>query len=139
MKKRYDSDKDITEKLNKLMWQSEREAKKAVTKASKVYQQNLIANTPVDANSKHTHHAKDVTKISNFQRDNLRPTKEVGYDKGKSRADGGWYIHFPDIGTQVRGTVGQPPQHFLRKTHEMSKAPILDIYTKALEDMLDID
>ncbi|PTL05754.1 hypothetical protein BUZ15_14830, partial [Staphylococcus gallinarum] len=42
-------------------------------------------------------HAKDVTKISNFQRDNLRPTKEVGYDKGKSRADGGWYIHFPDI------------------------------------------
>ncbi|AID01517.1 hypothetical protein BE24_05300 [Staphylococcus xylosus] len=138
-KTRYDSDRDISEKLNKLVWQSEKEAKNAVTKATKLYQSNLIMNTPVAVKKTHSAHAKDVTKISGFKRDSTYPVKEVGYDKAKSRKDAAWYIHFPDVGTSIRGTVGQPPQHFLRKTHEMSKGPILAIYMQAFRDMLDID
>lgn len=138
-KTRYDSDKDISDKLNKLIWQSEREAKKVVTKAAKLYQSNLIMNTPVAVTQTHNGHAKDVTKVSGFKRDSTYPVKEVGYDKAKSRKDAAWYIHFPDVGTTIRGTVGQPPQHFLRRTHEISKGPILAMYTKALEDILDID
>ncbi|MCD8872127.1 HK97-gp10 family putative phage morphogenesis protein [Staphylococcus gallinarum] len=135
----YDSDKDITEKLNKLMWQSEREAKKAVNDVVKYYEFNLFMNTPTAKRKTHTAHARDVIKTSNFLRDRPYPVKEVGYDKARTRKDAAWYIHFPDVGTEIRGTVGQPPQHFLRKTHEMTKPIALQLYTNAVSRMLDID
>ena len=138
MSQRYDSDKDISDKLRKLVINSEKEAKKAVTKAAKIYEANIRANTPVHGKQTHSTHAIEVLKISNFKRDSFNPTKEIGFDKGKSRKDAGWYIHFPDIGTTINGKVGQPPQHFMRRSFEMSKAPILAVYTKALEDMLDV-
>lgn len=139
MTKRGDSDKDISDKLNKLIWESEKKARKAVTEASKTYEGILKMNTPVSDIQSHSNHARDVTKISNFQRDETYPKKEVGYQMGKSRKESGWYIHFPDVGTKVRGTVRQPAQHFLRKTHEQAKVPILAIYHKAARDMFDID
>lgn len=138
MKKRYDSDKDISDKLRKLVIRSEKKAKQAVTKAAKVYEANIRTNTPVHHKQTHSTHAFDVLKTSNFKRDSFNPTKEVGFDKGNTRKDAGWYIHFPDIGTTINGTVGQPPQHFMRRSYEMSKAPILAIYTKAVEDMFDV-
>ncbi|REI31454.1 HK97-gp10 family putative phage morphogenesis protein [Staphylococcus felis] len=135
----YDSDKDISDKLRKLVMRSEREAKKAVTKAAKVYKGNIRINTPVHEKQTHKQHAVEVLKISNYERDSFVPTKEVGFDKGKKRADGGWYIHFPDIGTKPsKRTLGQPPQHFMRRSMDMSKAPILEIYKKALEDIFDV-
>lgn len=139
MTKRRDSDKDISDKLNKLIWQSEREAKKAVTNAAKTYEGILKMNTPVSDKQTHSDHARDVTKISNFQRDEAYPKKEVGYQMGKSRKESGWYIHFPDVGTKVHGTVRQPAQYFLRKSREQAKGPALAIYRKAAEDMFDID
>lgn len=139
MTKRGDSDKDISDKLNKLIWESEKQAKRAVTNASKTYEGILKINTPVSQRQTHTDHARDVTKISNFQRDETYPKKEVGYQMGKSRQESGWYIHFPDVGTKVRGTVGQPPQHFLRKSHEQAKGPILAIYRQAMEKVFDVD
>lgn len=135
----FDDDKDITEKLNKLVWQSEKEAKRAVNDVVKYYEFNLFMNTPTDKRQTHNAHARDVIKSSNFLRDRPYPVKKVGYDKAKSRRDAAWYIHFPDVGTSVRGTVGQPPQHFLRKTHEMTKPIALQIYRNALRKTLDID
>ena len=138
MTKRRDSDKDISDKLNKLIWESEKKARKAVTDASKTYEGILKMNTPVSDKQTHSDHARDVTKISNFQRDETYPKKEVGYQMGKSRKESGWYIHFPDVGTKVRGKVGQPPQHFLRKSHEQAKGPIREIYRQAMEDVFDV-
>lgn len=138
-KQRYDSDSDISDKLRKLMINSEKEAKQAVTKASKVYESNLRTNTPVHERQTHSTHAIEVIKVSNFQRDRFSPTKEIGFDKGRKRSDSGWYIHFPDIGTTINGSVGQPPQHFMRRTQEMSKAPILAIYKDAVRKMMDVD
>ncbi|KKI52954.1 Phage capsid and scaffold [Staphylococcus equorum subsp. equorum] len=138
MTKRRDSDKDISDKLNKLIWESEKKARKAVTDASKTYEGILKMNTPVSDKQTHSDHARDVTKISNFQRNEAYPKKEVGYQMGKSRKESGWYIHFPDVGTKVKGKVGQPPQHFLRKSHEQAKGPVLAIYYKAMEDVFDV-
>lgn len=134
-KKRYDSDADISRKLDILVVRSEKKAKQAVTQAAKTYEGILKSNTPVDAKQTHTTHAKDVTKISNFKTDETHPIKQVGF---MSNRDNGWYIHFPDVGTKVKGTVRQPPQHFLRKTQIMSKPPILAIYEKAVEDIFDV-
>ncbi|MBL0846529.1 hypothetical protein JJQ58_00865 [Mammaliicoccus fleurettii] len=134
-KRKYDSDADISRKLDMLVVRSEKKAKQAVTQAAKIYEQTLIANTPVHKRQTHTTHAKDVTKISNFKAGETYPVKTVGFN---SNQDNGWYIHFPDIGTEVRGTVGQPGQHFIRKTQIMSKPPIMAIYTKAVEDIFDV-
>lgn len=138
MTKRRDSDKDISDKLNKLIWESEKQAKRAVTNASKTYEGILKVNTPVSNKQTHSDRARDVTKISNFQRDESYPKKEVGYQMGKSRKESGWYIHFPDVGTKVNGTVRQPAQHFLRKAHEQAKGPIREIYRQAMEDVFDV-
>lgn len=139
-KKRFDSDKDISDKLRKLVINSEKEAKKAVTKSAKIYEANIRANTPVHKRQTHSSHAVEVLKISNFKRDSFVPTKTVGFDMGQKRKDAGWYIHFPDIGTEPsKRSLGQPPQHFMRRSYEMSKAPILAVYNKALRDILDIE
>ena len=136
----YDSDKDISDKLNKLIFQSEKEAKKAVNDVVKYYEFNLFMNTPTAKRKTHLAHARDVIKSTNFLRDRPYPVKEVGYDKARTRKDAAWYIHFPDVGTDPSNrTVGQPPQHFLRKTHEMTKPIALQIYSNALRKALDID
>ena len=75
MTKRRDSDKDISDKLNKLIWESEKQAKKAVTNASRTYEGILKINTPVSNRQTHSKHARDVTKISNFQRDESYPKR----------------------------------------------------------------
>ncbi|EJL9346245.1 hypothetical protein NM919_001252 [Staphylococcus pseudintermedius] len=138
-KQQYDSDKDISNKIKKLIINSEKEAKQAVTKAAKVYKLNIEANTPVHKRQTHSTHAIEVLKISNFNHDEFAPTKTVGFDKGRKRKDAGWYIHFPDIGTRPsKRSMGQPPQHFMRRSMEMSKAPILAIYENAVRDMVDI-
>lgn len=135
--KKFDSDADIRRKLDVFVNKSDKEAKQAVTKAAKLYEGNLKANTPVHKKQTHKQHAKDVTKISNFSRNATYPEKIVGFDMGKKRSDGGWYIHFPDVGTEIRGEVGQPAQHFIERTHEMSKAPILAIYKHAMRNIFD--
>ncbi|PWZ97844.1 hypothetical protein DD924_11475, partial [Staphylococcus pseudintermedius] len=91
-KQQYDSDKDISNKIKKLIINSEKEAKQAVTKAAKVYKLNIEANTPVHKRQTHSTHAIEVLKISNFNHDEFDPTKTVGFDKGRKRKDAGWYI-----------------------------------------------
>ncbi|PTK62764.1 hypothetical protein BUZ36_02265 [Staphylococcus haemolyticus] len=139
-KKRYDSDKDISDKIRQLVINSEKQSKRAVTKAAKVYKANIEANTPVHKRQSHSSHAIETLKISSFKRDELNPTKTVGFDKGRKRADAGWYIHFPDVGTRPSNrSMGQPPQHFMRRSQEMSRAPILAIYENAVRNMVDIE
>ncbi|MBX5315957.1 HK97-gp10 family putative phage morphogenesis protein [Staphylococcus caprae] len=130
--KRYDSDADISRKLNILVANSEKLAKKATAQAAKVYANNLRANTPVYEEQTHDTHAIEVIKTSGFLQDRTAPTKEVGFSV---KGDNGWYIHFPDVGTKVHGTVRQRPQHFAERSFQMSKAPILAIYKNAVRDM----
>ena len=138
MSKQYDSDKDISDKIRRLVINSEKQSKQAVTKAAKLYKTTIEANTPVHKRQTHSSHAIETLKISNFKRDEMNPTKEIGFDKGRKRADAGWYIHFPDVGTTIDGTVGQPPQHFMRRSQELAKAPILAIYKDAVRNMADV-
>lgn len=130
--KKYDTDADISRKLNILIMNSEKIAKKATTDAAKVYAKNLRSNTPVFRHQTHDTHAIEVIKTTGFLQDRSSPTKEVGFSK---KGDNGWYIHFPNVGTKIHGTVRQRPQHFAERTFEMSKAPILAIYENAVRRM----
>lgn len=116
---KFDTDADIENAIYKLLAKSEREAKKSVTQAANLFEATLVSNTPKD-----TGKAVSTTKQSNFKGGNTIPTKEVGY--------GSWYIHFPNVGTKVKGTVRQPPQHFQEKSILQTKDQILNIYKQAL-------
>lgn len=132
--KKYDTDADISRKINLLIANSEKLAKRATTEAAKVYANNLRSNTPVYEKQTHDTHAIEVIKTSGFLQDRSAPTKEVGFSR---KGDNGWYIHFPDVGTKVHGTVRQRPQHFAERSFQMSKAPILVIYENAVRKMFD--
>ena len=54
VKQRYDSDKDISDKIRKLVINSEKQSKQAVTKAAKLYKANIEANTPVHKRQTHS-------------------------------------------------------------------------------------
>lgn len=132
--KKYDTDADISRKINLLIANSEKLAKRATTEAAKIYANNLRSNTPVYEKQTHDTHAIEVIKTSGFLQDRSAPTKEVGFSR---KGDNGWYIHFPDVGTKVHGTVRQRPQHFAERSFQMSKAPILAIYENAVRKMFD--
>ncbi|WP_436895168.1 HK97-gp10 family putative phage morphogenesis protein [Mammaliicoccus sciuri] len=120
---KFDTDTDIENAIYKLLAKSEREAKKAVTQAANLFEATLVSNTPKD-----TGKAVSTTKQSNFKGGNTIPTKEVGY--------GSWYIHFPNVGTRVKGTVRQPAQRFQEKSILQTKDQILNIYKQALRRAL---
>lgn len=120
---KFDTDTDIENAIYKLLAKSEREAKKAVTQAANLFEATLVSNTPKD-----TGKAVSTTKQSNFKGGNTIPTKEVGY--------GSWYIHFPNVGTRVKGTVRQPAQRFQEKSMLQTKDQILNIYKQALRRAL---
>ncbi|MCD8896592.1 HK97-gp10 family putative phage morphogenesis protein [Mammaliicoccus sciuri] len=120
---KFDTDTDIENAIYKLVAKSEREAKKAVTQAANLFEATLVSNTPKD-----TGKAVSTTKQSNFKGGNTIPTKEVGY--------GSWYIHFPNVGTRVKGTVRQPAQRFQEKSILQTKDQILNIYKQALRRAL---
>ena len=61
-KQRYDSDKDISDKIRKLVINSEKQSKQAVTKGAKLYKANIEANTPVHKRQTHSTHAVEVLK-----------------------------------------------------------------------------
>lgn len=120
---KFDTDTDIENAIYKLLAKSEREAKKAVTQAANLFEATLVSNTPKD-----TGKAVSTTKQSNFKGGNTIPTKEVGY--------GSWYIHFPNVGTRVKGTVRQPAQRFQEKSILQNIDQILNIYKQALRRAL---
>lgn len=124
------TDKEIDAVLDKLIINCERESREAVKRAGNVFAGRLRQNTPVSLNQTHSTHARDVIDITNVKSDRSRPYLEVGYIVN---GDSGWYIHFPDGGTKVRGRVGQPPQHFVEKTILETMKPIKALYRNAIE------
>lgn len=128
------TDKEIDYALNKLIINCERESKEAVKRAGALYAGRLRQNTPVSLNKSHKEHARDVIDITNVKSDRSRPYLEVGY---VVNGDTGWYIHFPDGGTKVRGRVGQPPQHFIEKTIIETTKPIKALYRNAIKKGFD--
>lgn len=121
---------EIDAKLNELVVNMEREARKAVKRGGNLVAGRLKQNTPRYKYQTHKTHAADVIGVTNVKMDGNIPTVEVGF---KVQGDSGWYIHFPNGGTTVRGTVGQPPQHFLEKSLIETKKPILALYRYAVK------
>lgn len=120
----------IDAKLNELVVNMEREARNAVKRGGAVFAGRLKQNTPRYKSKTHDTHAADSISVTNVKMDGNIPTVEIGY---KVQGDTGWYIHFPNEGTTVRGTVGQPPQHFLEKTLIETKKPIQALFRYAVK------
>lgn len=120
----------IDAKLNELVVNMEREARNAVKRGGAVFAGRLKQNTPRHKSKTHATHAADSVSVTNIKMDGNIPTVEIGY---QVQGDTGWYIHFPNGGTTVRGTVGQPPQHFLEKTLIETKKPIQALFRYAVK------
>lgn len=120
---------EIDARLDMFIANMETEARKAVKRGSNLLAGRLKANTPRYHLKTHKTHAAEEVAVTNIKMDGNIPTVQVGF---KVKGDTGWYIHFPNEGTVVRGTVGQPPQHFLEKSLLETKKPIQALYRYAV-------
>lgn len=122
------TDAQIDAALDKFIIDCNTESRKAIKRAGKVYSMRLKQNTPVDKNS--NNHAANNIVVTNITNEGHVPYLHVGY---RVKGPVGWYIHFPDGGTTVRGTVGQPPQHFIERTIKETEKPIKALYRYYLQ------
>lgn len=122
------TDSQIDAALDKFIIDCNTQARKAIRRAGRVYSTRLKQNTPVDRGS--DNHAADNIVVSNVKSEGHIPYLEVGY---RVKGPTGWYIHFPDGGTTVRGTVGQPPQHFQERTIREVEKPVKALYRYYLQ------
>lgn len=102
----------------------DRRARKAVKEGAEVFSEKLEANTPVSNEDKTgkgplAQHVK-VGSVSTQSGDYEAP---VGYDNVKGRI-----AHFPNSGTSK-----QDPQHFIEKSQQEAKGPILEAFVKNLK------
>lgn len=113
---------------------SERMAKKAVKRAANLYAGRLRQNAPRDENKEgrtfngeyeDPRHSADFIKVGNTKLEGASPSAQVGFLKTKGL---GWYMHFPDGGTVVRGSLHQPAQNFIEKTIRETQGPILALF-----------
>lgn len=127
------TDAEIDIALTRLVTNCQKEARKAVKYAAVTYSKRLYYNAPQDPDS--TNHSADHIVVTNVRLENERPQAEVGFSiKGYQY---GWYMHFPDGGTIVRGTMGQPAQDFMAKTDKEMFRPIQAIMRAALKKGFD--
>lgn len=127
------TDAQINAALDKFIIDCDTQARTSIKRAGRLYSNRLKQNTPVDDNSERDH-AKDNIVVSNIKSEGHIPYLEVGY---RVRGPIGWYIHFPDGGTTVRGTVGQPPQHFIERTIKETERPVKALYRNGLQKAFD--
>lgn len=127
------SNAEIDAKLTRLVINCERESRQAIKQAVAVYAIRLKMNAPRDPDS--TNNSADHIVTTNVKIENGRPQADVGFAiKGYKY---GWYMHFPDGGTVVRGTMGQPAQDFMKKTDQETERVIQRIMRKAIEKGFD--
>lgn len=132
------SDAQIDQAFVELAVQSRLQAQRAVSKAAKMYAARLSMNAPRNENKQgklfngeyeDPRHSADHIKTTRVKTSGLRPTSQVGFLKTKGL---GWYMHFPDGGTTVRGSIHQPAQNFMEQTDREMFGPIMMVFKDAL-------
>lgn len=131
------TDLQIELAFDKFVANMEGQAKKSVRAAGNVYAEALKRNAPRNKNPVEsggiytdTRHSADNIILSRLDNTSGRPSIDVGFklDKGL-----GWYMHFPDGGTVVRGTLHQPAQNFMEKTDRETVGIIQKLYRDAIK------
>lgn len=127
--------------MDRLVMRCQREATKAVNRAASLYAGRLRQNAPVDEDktfksSKNfdMDHSANHIKATQARLKGGRPSSRVGFKVTKGL---GWYMHFPDGGTVVRGTPHQAPQMFIEKTYHEVERPIRILFRNAIRKGFD--
>lgn len=132
------NDSEIDLAFAKFTIDSERMAKKAVKRAADIYAERLRQNAPRNEDKtvsestgkyKSPEHSADNIKVGNTRLEGATPSAQVGFLISKGL---GWYMHFPDGGTTVRGSLHQPAQNFIEKTQRETQGPILALFKNEL-------
>lgn len=114
------------------------EAQRAVNKAAEMYAVRLSQNAPRNEDktvsestgrNKSPEHSADNIIAKKAKTEGLRPSAQVGFKVSKGL---GWYMHFPDGGTTVRGTIHQKAQNFIERTYREMEGPVLLVFKDAL-------
>lgn len=127
------TDAEIDMAMTRLAMNCEKEARQAVKKGALVFKGRLRINAPEDPES--VNNSADHIKVTNVKYNNSRPEAGVGFStKGYKY---GWYMHFPNGGTIVRGTMGQPAQLFMERTEIETVGTIMAIQYNAIKKAFD--
>ena len=130
------TDAQIEMAFTKLTTNVQSEATKAVNRAAALYGARLKQNAPRQEGDKYSNgkyqdsrHSADYIAIKRARIEDGTPQAEVGFRVTKGL---GWYMHFPDGGTVVRGTLHQPAQNFVEKTDRETVGPIKALFKYAV-------
>lgn len=131
------TDAQIDVAMTRLVINCKTEANKAVNRAAKLYEARLRQNAPKQKNKKYDsvysdakNHSADNIKTTRARENDGRPTAKVGFLISRGL---GWYMHFPDGGTEVRGQLHQPAQNFIERTHNETVRPIRALFRNAIK------
>lgn len=130
------TDAQIDAAMTRLVINCKTEANKAVNRAAKLYEGRLRQNAPrqtgkvYESRNIDKRHSADYIKTTRARENDGRPTAKVGFLVNKGL---GWYMHFPDGGTTVRGTLHQPAQNFIERTQNETMRPIKALFRNAIK------
>lgn len=134
------TDAQIDAAMTRLVINCKTEANKAVNRAAKLYEARLRQNAPKQTKKKYEGryvdkgHSADYIKTTRARENDGRPTAKVGFLVNRGL---GWYMHFPDGGTTVRGTLRQPAQNFIERTQNETMRPIKALFRNAIKKGFD--
>lgn len=125
--------------FDELIIDMQTESRKAVNRAAKLYASRLKANAPKNQDPRQKNgkwddprHSADFIKVTNAKYVGTRPQATVGFLATKGL---GWYMHFPDGGTVVRGSIHQKAQNFVERTQHETEGPIRALFYNVLRQV----
>ncbi|HJG54053.1 MAG TPA: hypothetical protein K8V95_02565 [Staphylococcus arlettae] len=130
------TDAQIDAAMTRLVINCQSEANKAVNRAAQLYAGRLRQNAPRQEKEKYEakyvdkRHSADFIKVTRARQNDGRPEAKVGFLVTRGL---GWYMHFPDGGTVVRGTLHQPAQNFIERTQNETVRPIKALFRNAIK------
>ena len=130
------TDAQIDAAMTRLVINCQTEANKAVNRAAQLYAGRLRQNAPrqtgkvYESRNIDKRHSADYIKVTNARVNDGRPEAKVGFLVTRGL---GWYMHFPDGGTVVRGTLHQPAQNFIERTQNETVRPIKALFRNAIK------
>ena len=134
------TDAQIDAAMTRLVIDCKTEANKAVNRAAQLYAGRLAQNAPrqdgkvYESRNVDKRHSADYIKVTRARENDGRPSAKVGFLVNRGL---GWYMHFPDGGTTVRGTLHQPAQNFIERTHNETVRPIKALFRNAIKKGFD--
>ncbi|ERL64049.1 hypothetical protein L248_1696 [Schleiferilactobacillus shenzhenensis LY-73] len=114
---------EMLAKVDQLRYGMQAKAKAAVKDGGAVFADKLTANTPVGVVLAPSGHMRDDIELDRVRWVNDEAVVDVGYSMRT-----GPRVHFPDSGTSR-----QPAQHFIQKSREVAKDPVLEAFIKHLK------